>query len=53
MVVSPGNVVKSAPCAHPKFTAVSAGSPYVVTATYSGDATFNASTSNTRTIRVR
>jgi hypothetical protein len=33
--------------------AVSAGSPYVVTATYSGDATFNASTSNTRTIRVR
>jgi hypothetical protein len=33
--------------------AVSAGSPYVVTATYGGDATFNASTSNTRTMRVR
>ena len=33
--------------------AVSPGSPYVVTATYSGDAPFNASASNTRTIRVR
>jgi hypothetical protein len=28
-------------------------SPYVVTATYSGDATFDASVSNTRTVRVK
>lgn len=33
--------------------AASADSPYVVTATYSGDTTFDGSTSNTRTIRVR
>ncbi len=33
--------------------AVATGSPYVVTATYSGDNTFNVSTSSTRTIKVR
>jgi hypothetical protein len=33
--------------------AVATGSPYVVTATYSGDNTFNVSTSSTRTINVR
>ena len=33
--------------------AVPTNSPYVVTATYSGDTTFNGSTSNTRTVRVR
>ena len=33
--------------------AASADSPYVVTATYSGDATFNGAASETRAIRVR
>ena len=33
--------------------AVATGSPYVVTATYSGNNTFNVSTSSTRTIKVR